>query len=392
MTLSMFTAAPRFRSSRAMLLILTATAALGAGCGSSGSGGLFASSNEPPPALKGSEAIDRDAYGKLGYSLAWSSFAAFDTVNKGTLHRAEVLGDLLVISDDTTATCALNTSSGSIKWGLQIDDRADKFTGLFRLKRWVLATNETEMFAINAETGQLTDRQSPTRQQSTAPIVFGDLCVYGSGDRVVGYQLGVKGEAWGYRFPAIIRTMPVWTGGTTACFISDDGTVAILDCMVGSMVGSGRMFGDAGAPPAVGDGAVFVPSVDQSLWAFNLADGSRRWQVRTDVPLTATPAVYKGHVMVHVSSMGLVSVNSRTGAQEWVAKGVTGEVVAARKGRPIFWDKSTGIATMIDVSNGDIIEQVKLPNVAMIVNGVSVEDGDLYAISARGEVSKFVPR
>lgn len=382
----------RLSATRCSMMVLLAAAALSAGCSSGGSGGLFASNEPPPPPLKGSEAIDRGAYNSLGYSLAWSSFAAFDTVGKGTLHKAELLGDLLVISDDTTATSALSTTSGQPKWALQVDDRAGKFWGIFRLNNWVLATNETEMFAINAETGQMTDRQSPQRIQSTAPIVFGDLCVYGSGDRVVGYQLGVRGEAWGYRFPAPIRTEPVWTGGTTACFISTDGNVGILDCMVGSLIGAGKMFDNAGAPPAVGDGAVFVPSVDQSLWAFNLANGARRWQVRTEVPLVETPSYYKGHVMVQVSGTGLVSVNARTGAQEWTAKDVRGTMIAVRKGNPIFWDKATGAACVIDAANGDVISKTTLPNVAMFVNGGSVEDGDLYAISARGEVSKFVPR
>jgi outer membrane protein assembly factor BamB len=384
---------PTFSPTHCLSLALLASVAAMNGCNeNSGLTNPFRHKEEPPPPLKGSEAIDRDAYAKIGYSLAWSSFVAFDRVGKGTVDKATVLGDLLVISDDTTATSALNTTSGSPKWALQVDDRGGRFKSFSRLNGQILATNETEVFMINAETGQLVDRQRLPHLSSTAPIVFGDLFVYGSGDLVVAHSLGIKEQAWAYRFPSPIKIDPVWTGGTTACFVSNDGNVGILDCATGTMVGFGRMYKNAGAVPAVGDGAVFIAGSDQSLWSFNLADGSRRWQVRTEVPLMATPSVYGQHVMTYVTGAGTVCVNSRTGDQEWVNKTLNGSMVAVRKGNPVFWDSATGVAKVIDAARGDVIVQVTLPNVARIVNGGSFADGDLYTISARGEVSKFVPR
>jgi outer membrane protein assembly factor BamB len=368
-------------------------ASMAGGCASEGGGGgWFAKSETPPPPLKGSEAIDRDAYGALGYGLAWSGFASFNDAGHGKADKAVVLGDLLVVADDTTATSALTTTSGSQKWAIQVDNRAGRFRGLSRLGGAILACNDSEFFAINAETGQLVDRQRPKNLPSTGPIVLGDLATFGAGDRVVAYQLGIRGTAWAYRFPGMINVEPVYTGGTTACFISADGTVGILDCSNGTLVGAGHMFTNAGATPAVADGAVFVSGLDQSLWAFNIADGSRRWQVRTEVPLNSSPAVYHGHVMVHVPEIGLVSVNSKTGAQEWTASGIAGHAVAIRKGNVLFFDRATGTATLIDPAHGDVVQQVKLPNVSLLVTGGSVEDGDLYTVSARGEVSKFVPR
>ncbi|MFT3683915.1 MAG: PQQ-binding-like beta-propeller repeat protein [Phycisphaerales bacterium] len=366
-------------------------AAMAGGC-SSGSGNMFAKSEVPPPPLKGSEAIDRDAYTKLGYGLAWSGFAAFNESAHGKPDKAAVLGDMLVIADDTTATTALSATSGAFKWALQVDNRAGRFWGLARMHGAILTCNETEFFAINAETGQLIDRQRPKNLPTTGSVVMGDLVTFGAGDRVVAYEMGIRGTAWAYRFPGTLTTEPVTTGGTTVCFTSNDGTVGILDCTNGTMVGAGHMYAGAGATPGVGDGAVFVPGLDQSLWAFNTADGSRRWQVRTEVPLVSSPAVYKGHVMLHVPGTGLVSVDSKTGSQQWVAQGVAGAAVAVRKGNMIFFDKATGDTTVIDPSNGDIVTKVTLPNVAMLVTGETNVDGDLYAISPRGEVSKFVPR
>lgn len=372
---------------RFSLALLTAAAALGMGC----SGNKSQADKELPP-LKGSEAIDRDSYGKMGYALAWSSFVAFDRDNHGVVDKAVVLGDLLVIADDTTATSALTTTSGSLKWALQVEDRAGRFTGLSRLGNSVMATNETEVFLINAETGQLVDRQRLSHLASTAPIVMGDLFTYASGDLVVGHSLGIKEQAWGYRFPAPVKVDPIWTGGTTVCFISSDGNVGQLDCATGAMIGAGKMYGNAGAVPAVGDDAVYVPSMDQSLWAFNLANGSRRWQVRTEVPLTYTPSVLGQHVFVEIPGSGMVSLNTRTGNQEWTNKTLAGKMIAVRKGNPIFWEKATGTLKLIDPARGDVIEQVKVDNVAMFVNGGTLADGDVYAISPRGEVSKFVPR
>jgi outer membrane protein assembly factor BamB len=174
-------------------------------------------------------------------------------------------------------------------------------------------------------------------------------------------------------------------------FVCVDGAVMIVDAATGTMNGVGKTWGDAGARPAAGDGAVFVASLDQSLYAFNVDGGGQRWRIRTQEPINRAPAYFRGAVYVHVPGTGMVAVNSGTGNQLWKNGAIAGDVFAARKGNLIAWDKESGTATLIDAANGDIISTVKLPNVGKIVTS-AFADGDWYVVSARGEVSKFTPK
>lgn len=353
----------------------------------------FGEKPKPLDPLKGSEAIDRDAYGKLGYGLAWSSFAAFDRDKKspGHLTNAELLGDLLVVVDNTSATTALTTGSGQVKWAAVLADSATKFNKLSRVGHYLMATDAAQAMLVNIESGQIEGRQRFDRLASTAPIQLGDLLIMGSADYVYAHMMRTGHDAWTYRVPAPIKVNPVYVGGTDVAFVSLDGTVMIIDAANGQMKGTAHTWGDAAASPAVGDGAIYVASRDQSLYAFNASDCSRRWQVRTQVAFSRAPVYYNGLVAVHVDGTGLVGLNSQTGKQLWVNKDVSGTIIGARNGKLIAWDAASAQATTIDAKRGETIDKVTLPNVGTIVTSGFV-DGDWYVVSNAGEVSKFSPR
>jgi outer membrane protein assembly factor BamB len=96
----------------------------------------------------------------------------------------------------------------------------------------------------------------------------------------------------------------------------------------------------ASARPVVADGTVFVVS-PRGLTAYDLADGSRRWQVLGDRPLVRAPVVVDGVVYVGVpTSRGpnLLALDLADGSRRWATE----------------LDDSVGAALGPDLSDGDL--------------------------------------
>jgi glucose dehydrogenase len=152
------------------------------------------------------------------------------------------------------------------------------------------------------------------------------------------------------------------------------------------------MFGPPGSAPAAGDFAFYVGSMDQSLYAFDSRNGAQRWRVRCDAPLARPVVFQRGSVYTNLPGRGLLAVDSSTGATRWTAKDATGDVVAGNDKQVVTFDPATGVAQAIAARDGSVIATVTLGNVARLVASGPEGSGDLYAVSARGEVSKFIAK
>ncbi|GEM_PF-399566 len=345
-----------------------------------------------PKARTGSEAIDRDAYEKLGYRLAWSSFASYDTASKGTTKFVEPMGDVLAIQDSAAALTLLSASTGEQRWATAIADPLTRFLGVARSGRRLLAVSGAECFVLDIETGTLQDRTRFERVASSGPLTMGNAVLMGTVSRVAYAHLLREGlAAWAFTLTGPSTTMPVALEGLAVAYATDDGNVTVLDPANGALRGNMKMFAPPGGAIAAGDTAFFVPSRDQSLYAIDARNGALRWRLRTDVPLNHPAVFTAGAIFTVVGPRGLACVEAATGKVRWSSDKVSGSVVTHAKGRIIAFDAANGKAWSIDPADGAIIAEVTLSNVA-VLRATSVEDGELYAVSATGEVSKFTLR
>ena len=75
--------------------------------------------------------------------------------------------------------------------------------------------------------------------------------------------------------------------------------------------------GEIAAAPVVADGTVYAASMDEHLYALDLADGTEKWRFKADDTLQAAPLYFNGTVYVGSSGGTLWAVDVQTGQPKW---------------------------------------------------------------------------
>nr|MCU0688826.1 PQQ-like beta-propeller repeat protein [Phycisphaerales bacterium] len=287
--------------------------------------------------LRGSEAVDRDAYAKLGYRLDWSSFGSF--ARGAGLKGVYPLGDLLALQDGRGNLTVLREASGEKLWSAELGNPFDTYLGIERDGGSLIAATSSELRIYDIQTGEFRTRQPFQRIAASGPARVADVYVMGTGSGVAyGHLLRTAQTGWAFTLAGPSTTDPVLGAIDSVAFASDDGSLTVLDPGSGNLRGFGRMFGKPGSSIDAGSGHYFVPSSDQSLYAFRIDNAQLAWRFRTQTALT-NPAVWMGDfVAIQVPGTGLVAINTATGTQRWIAPSVTGNAVVLRDGKLVTFD------------------------------------------------------
>jgi outer membrane protein assembly factor BamB len=329
--------------------------------------------------------IDHDAYRALGYRLDWRGFPVVQAGEH--VEFLDVYDDVVLAHESGATVSVLEASNGALRNSGQVASPVTRFVGNVRVGDHAIVSSDNELFAYELETGSLTARHNLNRVVTTHPVSTAGQMVYGSAiGHVYSRRLSPPVDAWSFDLGSPIDTDPVLAGPIVAA-VSRSGDIALLDVSTGTLVGKAHIYGGSDAALVAGDGVVFVASLDQSIYAFNL-DGSLRWRIRTEQPLRITPTYHNGVLYVPTADKGLRAIDSITGAELWAQAETNGRVVGLRNGRLVTWDGGT--AATLDPATGDVTGSVALPGVAMLKPD-RFEDGNLYAVSNGGIVAKFQP-
>jgi outer membrane protein assembly factor BamB len=286
----------------------------------------------------------------------------------------------------------LATRDGSTRWSDQLTGVLTRFLSLDRAGNQAQLTSESELFVLDMATGNLSGRQEFARLVSTKPIPYGTNLIYGSGVGEVFAHVAIsavqRAKAWGHLLPAGIDRNLVLIGDTVGV-VSRGGDVAFLDASSGALVGRNSMYKGSATHPVADSNAMYVASLDQSVYAFNPVGGRLIWQHRTSAPLEQQPAVYGKTLFVEVAGSGLLALDTSNGQPRWTASDVSGAVVAVNGNRLLVWDGKT--ATLVDPERGAVIERAELPRVKLLVPD-KFDGGNLYAVGHSGVVARFLPR
>ncbi len=329
-------------------------------------------------------------YAKLGYRVDWIGYPV--VTHRGGLDFMSPYDDVVLALENGGTVSALSASNGTVRWSDQVASELTQFVGLGRDRNRAIVSAEGEVFQLDMDTGNMLNRQAYEKIVSTAPVLYNNLAVYGTGvGELMAHLLSSpipRVKQWGHDLPGAIEYNPVLIGRTVGA-VSQEGAVLFVDAASGSLVGNNRTYKGLATHPVASDAAMFVASLDQSVYAFRPEGGLLLWQHRTQVPLRQQPTVRGKAVYVGVDGVGLVALDTATGKELWTTKGVSGTVIGATKNRLVLWDGSTAI--LLDPERGDVIERAKLPKVK-ILKFDKPEDGNLYVASESGVVAKFVAR
>lgn len=340
-------------------------------------------------------AVDHDAWAKVGYRLDWVSRPFPRGGARPRLVFSEVRGDALTLQDASGTVTLVEASTGATRWATDVAGPLTRFVGLMRdpaSETRVLVFSETEMFTLEAASGNLSGRDDLDKVVNTLPVVDGDVVMFGtSTGQVYAHRRSTQLGAWGFGMEGTVEADPVRLG-QGAAFVNQSGEVAVLNAS-GNLLGRGRIFGGVSTNPVSDGERVYIAGMDQSLWAFT-ESGALAWRYRTPVALTVQPTVHEGVVYCEIPGSGLTAFDAAGGTVAWVAKGVTGRVVGVRSGRLVVWSgegRGGGELLLLDRRDGSVVERLTVPEAREILVGEFV-DGPVYVVTERGALAKFITR
>lgn len=385
----------------AALLGAAAALAVAAGCSSSGSkpaGGTPVATMDPiavDPAVEARFVVGPTASRRLGYRIDWQQ----STAGGRPIKDVALADDSLLVLDDRNGLMRLDLDSGRRVWSVPVADATDEILGmnLIRDVERVFVWTSGDLFILDASTGELVDRHTLEQIAATPPVIHGQFFIYGARNGRLIWRSWLLGAAWrAYEISGSIRVPPVSADGYVVA-AGGGGRVMCLLAGSASQVWSRQALDEIVASPAIGQGVVYVASLDQHLRAYALGeDRTPLWEYLTEGPLVDSPVLVDDRVYQQVPGSGLVALEARPldspgGVVAWKAEECRGSVLTVNGGDVLAWDPDATRLDVLDGRLGEVIETWNLPGVTRILAD-DVRDASLYAVGGDGRVIRLVPR
>ncbi len=152
-------------------------------------------------------------------------------------------------------------------------------------------------------------------------------------------------------------------------------------------IGAGTDEQRLGLAPSVFGDRVYVADAEGRVQALSVADGSTRWQVDVDEPVSGGPGVGEGLVLLGTSDAEVIALSTETGAERWRAR-VSSEVLAV----PAASDGVVVVHTIdgklfgLEATNGEVRWRYEreVPVLTLRGSGSPVIDGGVAYIGMAG--------
>jgi len=322
---------------------------------------------------------------RMGYRWDWNAFPVL-LIGEGPL-RAEPLDDLIIFQETGGTVSAIDTQVGETIWTNKPAGDLTKFVGMNRRGNTVFVSSESELYAMDAQTGELIARNHYEKLAATDFIFNGSEIIIGSASaEIMAHYRPADIKVWGHDMTGtfeedIIQIGPI-VGG-----VSSTGQVMCVDPRTQRQTGRNSIFKGPGAALASNDEMMFVASLDQTLYAFRAVNARLAWKHLTPSPITEAPVFHEGVLYCSLIDTGLTAFDASTGDVLWTSKDQFGEVIGLRNGRLMIFDGKSLVA--IEAQRGGVLDKISLSNVHSISCSPFV-DGDIYLTSREGVVAKFV--
>ncbi|MBS0190436.1 MAG: PQQ-binding-like beta-propeller repeat protein [Phycisphaerales bacterium] len=386
---------PPFLRSPALRLFLSGAALMLGGCATKST--AKATENNPPAKVApvesiGGYAINDANFLELGYRRDWTAFPYVGKKEK--LQMLQPAGDAVLTLESGSTITALETSNGAIRWANEVATPLARIVGLNRVGDKIFVSEDSELIFLSATNGDTLNRQDYSRVVNTPPVIIGGLCIYGTTTgHVLAHRLDLGLSRWSFLLKGAIdhkpvSVMPLDSDDAVIGAVSQSGQYVFLSSKTGKPLGRGEIFAGIDTDPIAAQGLMIVAGRDQSLWGLR-PNGEVAWRVRADLPLSRQPSTDGKTVWCQMGTEGLCAIDAATGKILWSNRVVEGTVIGTRAGGLLVWNGS--LALILDRDRGDIVRSFVVPNTAILQTD-KFEDGNLYAVSDKGVVVRFVPR
>lgn len=372
------------------LALAVGTALTQGGCSSSSSTGADARSvravSQTGQDNRDAWTIDHGAWAELGYQWQWTGYPPLQP--GATIDHATAYPDLLAFMGSASTLSVLEANTGKVRWSRQLDRPTTRFVDSVRRGDTLYEASDTELWEINLLNGNTIDRDSLGALVNTAPLLVGNLAVFGTlSGELFAWQMENDFKLWSYDFDGPINIPPIQVSDEYIAVLSGNGQVRTLEAANAHSGMSARIAGGSDADLVTDGVGLYVASLDQSIYAFDITDGFRFWRIRSGAPVTVQHTLHDGVLYATTRDNGLSAIDSATGEAVWNTPDIGGWVLTVLEGRElIVWSGREMLS--VDKERGDVLARVPLSGVSGIRTD-SITDGNIYVITYEGGVARF---
>ena len=247
------------------------------------------------------------------------------TAAKSMLFLGDMSGTFYALDRDTGAKLWSYNGSGSICG-----------TPTLAGEVVIIAQADGEITCLKTSDGSLVWTSKPESYNAIMSdgVVKGDGRAYAAKNdgKVYALDLSDGSLLWTYTAKQILRTAPAYDKGLIFQG-ENDGIFSILDAKTGKRLNGGGAGGAVNTPVILGDN-VYFSSWDGSLNAVRIKDVSPLWHVNVKDPITTSPAIEAGKIIVGTGRGYIIALDQETGKELWRFETKGGTVTA----KPIIFD------------------------------------------------------
>ncbi len=138
----------------------------------------------------------------------------------------------------------------------------------------------------------------------------------------------------------------------------------------------------------VADGrAVYVPCLDQRLYAFDIDNGGELWQTQLEGSLNQAPALGTGVVMVVSRDHGLFAVGRHDGDKKWFVPGIVS--VGTVEDDHVWVGDDAGNLKSLALDTGEVLASAPIPDAQLFVR--NTDDEKVIVVNRGGGVGDYLP-
>ncbi|MBQ7543391.1 MAG: PQQ-binding-like beta-propeller repeat protein [Synergistaceae bacterium] len=255
-------------------------------------------------------------------------------------------------------------AAGDTSWTYHDSDATATGIPAVQNDKVIFTQSDGTITCLNIPSGSFVWRYAPVFDESAtesleAGAAFGGEMVYAaySSGELRAFDLKDGHLVWTYKAKQGLRTAPVYSSGFV--FLGEyDGLFSIIDAKTGKRLNGGGA-GGAVNTPAVESGNVYYSAWDGSVHAVQLNGVIPLWDAKAGEPVTTSPVIGEGLVVVGTASGKIIAFNQKNGAQVWEYDTKGGQVLASPvvcEGK-IFVGTGDGRVLELSAENGKLLRE-----------------------------------
>lgn len=321
------------------------------------------------------------------------------------------VGDRLYVVTQKNELIALDASAGTIAWHGAIEGAATKVTRPVELPgNQVLVVNRANAFLFDGATGRKIANRPLGFSVSTDPVISGNIIGIGGPNFFYGLYAdllrGVEGENAGSSSatvapPPVLATNAKWitpapndffgarptVAGDNFLLATNQGILWKINAANGEWDWKDRKVNGGVVAPLSADGkAVYIPCLDQRLYAFDLLSGAHLWDARLEGRLEQQAVPVGNTILVVSESKGMYAVAADKGELKYNIPEVAR--VLGSVGDKAYASTNTNQLLMFNTETGEKVSTTNIQGEAYFVAN-NKTDGLIFVATIDGRIAAY---